>query len=112
MVMVDVERMYNRQICTRSKKLGGGTYFSTPETPYINRSIPYCNPKYGQWQLMVDLPVESSIVAPAPSFQTPGGGIQLQFNAGALPASYGIPANQCYLNADMLVKFGLVIRIK
>ena len=24
----------------------------------------------------------------------------------------GIPANQCYLNADMLVKFGLVIRIK
>lgn len=35
----------------------------------MSYTIPYCNPKYGQWQLMVDLPVESSIVAPAPSFQ-------------------------------------------
>lgn len=61
---------------------------------------------------MVDLPVESSIVAPAPSFQTPGGGIQFRINAGALPASYGVPSNLGYLNADMLVKFGLVIRIK
>ncbi|WP_027453781.1 hypothetical protein [Segatella baroniae] len=61
------------------------------------------------YQLKVDLPVESSIVAPVPKFQTPGGGIQLQFNAGALPASYGIPANQCYLNADMLVKFKLIV---
>ena len=89
-----------------------GTYFASPETPYINRSIPYSHPAYGRWQLKVNLPVESSIVAPVPNFQTPGGGIQFRINAGALPASYGVPSNLGYLNADMLVKFGLVIRIK
>ena len=89
-----------------------GTYFASPETPYINRSIPYSHPAYGQWQLKVNLPVESSIVAPVPNFQTPGGGIQFQINVGALPASYGVPPNLGYLNGKQLVEFGLVIRIK
>jgi len=79
-----------------------GTYFASPETPYINRSIPYSHPAYGRWQLKVNLPVESSIVAPVPNFQTPGGGIQLRFN-------FGTPSIPNYKTAEQMLKLGLII---
>lgn len=61
------------------------------------------------YQLKVDLPVESSIVAPVPKFQTPGGGIQFRINVGALPASYGVPSNLGYLNDNQLIEFKLIV---
>lgn len=52
--------------------------------------------------MKVNLPVESSIVAPVPNFQTPGGGIQLRFN-------FGTPSIPNYKTAEQMLKLGLII---
>lgn len=58
-----------------------GTFCGEQGTPYINRGLLYDPAKggvYGKIELLKDLRVQRSIVAPLPKFNIPGGGVQYQ----------------------------------